>query len=163
MTTDADPISSYEAFIPWARSLLPADRWLTPIAPDAWSVGEVVAHLLACDRFILTERLPAMRPGADLPPFDVAAGGDVASFNTRTAAHARTGISPDSLVAEFVATRQAIVNHLRAVPASDLDAPFTIDGDPMTLRDYVTEQVEHNREHRADVDTAVRADRTASA
>jgi hypothetical protein len=118
--------------------------------------GETIAHLLACDRFILTERLPAMRPDAVLPAFGEIE--EAESFNARTAAHAGSGITPDALIAEFVEVREEIVRRLRAVPGADFGAGFTIGDERMSYRSYLAEQVEHNQVHRAQVDAFVGID-----
>ena len=100
--------------------------------PGGWSVGETLAHLLAWDRFALTERLPRMRPGAALP-----SAPDVEAFNARTAAHARADISRDALIAEFATVRGTLVAHLRALPAGSATMTFTIAGQQQTVQDYV--------------------------
>jgi uncharacterized damage-inducible protein DinB len=142
-------IGAYAAAILWAQGLVQVSdqRWLAPMRSGGWSVGETLAHLLAWDRFALTERLPRMRPGAALP-----SAPDVEAFNARTAAHARADVSRDALIAEFATVRSTLVAHLRALSAGSAAMTFTIAGQQQTVQDYVKEMLAHTREHQAEVD-----------
>lgn len=44
-----------------------------PIADGKWSLGEIIAHLIEWNRFLLDERLNQLRPGKTVSPAPVKA------------------------------------------------------------------------------------------
>ena len=144
-----DLLRRFDVFVPWARSLYGMDErfWLTPMGPGKWSIGECFAHLFVWDRYALTHRLPYFEPNASLP-----AGPTPQTLNNFAATYAKSGISRDNLIEQFVHARQALAAQFRTLPEDRWDMPLEIAGKATTPRQYLEEMVVHNEHHRRQIE-----------
>ena len=144
-----DLLRRFEVFVPWARSLTGMDErfWLIPMGQGKWSIGECFAHLFVWDRYALTHRLPYFEPDAKLVP-----GPAPQTLNNFASSYARSGITRDNLIEQFVHARQALAAQFRAMSPERLDAPLEIAGTATTPRKYLEELVVHSEHHRRQIE-----------
>ncbi len=149
MSHQSNALNAYAQYISWVQSLrqVPQSLWLAPLEPGKWSIGEIIAHLMAWDRFVEQERLPALQSGALLAPSP-----DETTFNERAAAYARAGITRDQLIEDFINVRRGLVQQLQNLPEGQFQILFALDGHSMTLDTYLNELVDHDREHQEEIE-----------
>ncbi|SFF68687.1 Uncharacterized damage-inducible protein DinB (forms a four-helix bundle) [Planifilum fulgidum] len=148
---------SYESVLIYFRKMndfvqslkgIPERWWLMPIAEGKWSPGEIIAHLIEWDRFLLDERLNRLRPGKTVPPASVEAD----ELNARAARWAREEASREEVLAAFHHTRTRLLKRLESVPGTDRDAPFFIGNRSLTLTDYLKGLADHDEHHRKQIE-----------
>ncbi|WLD94253.1 DinB family protein [Alkalihalobacillus sp. AL-G] len=147
--TKTEIIRNYIRFNQWVQSLesISKKEWFQPMQPGKWSIAEVIVHLTYWDRYFLKERFPFMKQGASLPrPIDV----DV--MNQRASLYAKSGVTEESIVNEFMETRDLLINAVNARAEEDMDDPFKIRGHDATLRKYLISLCEHDRHHKLQVE-----------
>lgn len=149
MPTIEESLHTCSDFLDWGHALanVPAQRWLAPMRPGNWSIAECLAHLIAWDRYMITERLPRITSGARLP-----SAPDVQELNSSAAAYARSGITQIELVEEFIATRGALIDGMRRLMDHEGDPTFSINGNPIALSHYLHGMIEHDQHHQQDID-----------
>lgn len=148
MQTKNEIIGHYQEYLHWVESLKSMDDrlWLEPIEPGKWSVGEIIAHLLFWNRFILEERFPFIKAGAQ-----IASSVDGELKNSQASQYARSGISKDQLLAEWLETGSAFVGKLQEMPEELFSAEYRINQKPVTLSGYLAGMIEHDLHHQAQV------------
>lgn len=131
---------------------IPERWWLMPIAEGKWSPGEIIAHLMEWDRFLLNERLDQLRPGKTVPPTSVRAD----DLNARAARWAREEATREEVLSAFHHTRTRLLKRLESVPGTDRDAPFSIRNRSLTLTDYLKGLADHDEHHRKQIEAFLR-------
>lgn len=120
------------------------DRRFRP-APDAFSLVEHACHLRDLERegYLVRVRRMIAEKAPALEPFD---GGAVA--------RERDYLSQDARIAaqEFAAARREVAGLLAPLTAQDLGREATFGGRRVTLADLVAMMVEHDREHREQIE-----------
>ncbi|WP_162287899.1 DinB family protein [Indiicoccus explosivorum] len=133
----------------WAESLkaLSEEQWFRPFREGTWGTADVISHFIAWDKFIIENRIAYLLRDDDLPKVKV----DVEEVNRHAREHARSGISKEDLIDEFVAVREALVSFIDKIPEERFAQPYP--GNPdFTLLDYFTGMVEHDRKHQKEID-----------
>ncbi len=93
---------------------LSEDDWRRKIAPNKWSIAEIMGHFRFWDAFLLTKRLPFFFTTQQFEPSP-----NVDLINEQSAAYARV-TEKDKVLAEFIIHRQQIVEIDRFFPSSQL-------------------------------------------
>ncbi|UVI29674.1 DinB family protein [Paenibacillus spongiae] len=151
-------ILRYKEFTEWADTLHDVHEsiWLQPISEGKASVGEIISHLKNWDTYLITTIIPAIKndEGMVFPDFD--------SFNKIAYEHARSGISKDRLLDEFMQTRLHLVEILLADPdvvakhvtANGVETcPHT--GTPYSLLYIIHEFNDHDTHHKNQILTVI--------
>lgn len=132
-------------FLAEAMAQVPAQRWARQPAPGQFSLVEHACHLRDLERegyLVRLRRMLAEREPA-LEGFDgtaVAAQRDYMAQDARIAAQ------------EFAAARRELTGLLAPLTQADLDRRGTFAGEPVTLAAVIEMMVEHDREHRAEIE-----------
>lgn len=147
--TKTEIIQNYMRFNQWVQSLeaIPENEWLQPMQPGKWSIAEVIAHLTYWDRYFLKERYPLMKHDANLPRAI-----DVDVMNQRASLYAKSGVTKDTIIKEFLETRDLLIKAINTRSEEDMDVPFKIRGLDATLRKYLISFCEHDRHHKNQVE-----------
>lgn len=132
---------------------IPEKWWRMPIAEGKWSPGEIVAHLIEWDRFLLDGRLNQLQPGKTVPPASVNAD----ELNARAARWAREKASREEVLTAFRRTRTRLLQRLESVPGTDRDESFTIRDRSLTLTEYLKGLADHDEHHRKQIEAFLRA------
>ncbi|TDL80143.1 DinB family protein [Peribacillus frigoritolerans] len=149
MKTMEEMKNHYSSFDSWILSLkqMRNEEWFQPIQEGKWSAAEIVSHLIAWDRFTLDQRLGKLKENAVLDPFP-----DFQSVNDRAAEYAKSGITKDELIAEFMEVRSAAVDGLLKFEGEELQFHFKIGDHPFTIASYMEDFIGHDLHHKAQID-----------
>ncbi|WP_257348378.1 DinB family protein [Pseudalkalibacillus decolorationis] len=147
--TKTEIIRNFMRFDQWIQSLesVPKKDWFQPMKSGKWSIAEVIAHLTYWDRYFLKERYPLMKHGANLPRVI-----DVDIMNQRASLYAKSGVTADSIVKDFLETRDLLIKAINARSEEEMDEPFKIRGHEATLRKYLISLCEHDRHHKHQIE-----------
>jgi len=114
-------------------------RWHHRYAPGKWSVAEVLGHLCDAERVLAYRALRFARDDhTELPGFEENAWVPPAAFDART---------PASLLAEYVAVRQATVALFHGLPPGAGERRGVANGSPVTVRALLYIVTGHERHH----------------
>ncbi|MGO0062230.1 DinB family protein [Brevibacillus fluminis] len=143
-------LQRYETSIAWANAArqITEEQWLSPMKDGKWSIAETVSHLIAWDRFILDVRLPHIAPGKQLASAPV----DVETMNGDAARYARSGVTRDELLDQWVDVRSRLLDKLRTHSEESFAAPYYIGDREMTLARYIEGMIDHDLHHREQMD-----------
>ena len=144
-----DFVQVYSDSLEWGQGLIriPSEAWHTPMQEGGWSVAECLAHLIAWDRFMITERFQNLHGGVNCTHRP-----DGEKINSDAAKYARSGVSQETLIEEFVAVRLSLIALVRRMSQNSGDIEFSIYGKPMTLSVYLLGQAEHYSHHQVQID-----------
>ncbi len=138
-------IDHQKAMIAWGSSLMNIDHsnWETPLKPGKWNMGEVIAHLIAWDEFLLDHRLQQIGSAESMPPAP-----EVEAFN-RTAVARVKKVSKAELIRHFTETKTRIIGEIKELNA---DYTMTIGDKRITIGRYFSGLMEHDLHHQAQID-----------
>jgi hypothetical protein len=116
-------------------------------APDEWSFRYIAAHLATGEKECLAERLRQIATGTN-PVFDM-------YLNSQ---NDFSGMDMQRTLQDWVATRQAICDYVRALPEESLllTASHAAYG-TITMLDYLRIWLEHDQEHLQDLEQKIAA------
>ena len=118
---------------------LPAARWHHRYAPDKWSVAEVLGHVCDAERILSYRALRFARGDAtELQGFDENSYVPPARFDDR---------APASLLAEYVAVREATISLFRGLPPGSGERRGVANGAPVSVRALLYILAGHERHH----------------
>ncbi|WP_426454186.1 DinB family protein [Paenibacillus sp. S-38] len=144
--TKHDAIHAFAEWVPWVSNLRDPGRdvWLEPIPPGAWSLREVLTHIMHWDRNSMEIMIPRMNEGAEL--FFV----NIEEHNRQAALSAEQYTDWDVLIDEVIKTRLQLLDMLAEV--YDESVRFTIDGEAYTYGRFTGVFIHHDAHHREQVD-----------
>lgn len=132
-------LSAFDAIV-WLEGI-PADRWDYRYAEGKWSVKEVILHIIDTERIMACRALRIGR--GDKTPLPGFEQDDYVPFS---GAGDRT---PESLILEFKAVREANAQLFEHLPAEAWDFSGTASNNPITVRALAYIIVGHELYHRA--------------
>ncbi|WP_409253898.1 DinB family protein [Bacillus sp. SCS-153A] len=131
----------------WAQSLkqMPEALWFKPFKAGSWGTGEVIAHFIFWDQFVIDNRLKPFLQNGELPEVEV----DVQKINDAAAEYARSR-DKDLLIDEFISTREDLTGYIRRMP----DTTFVqlMPGKPLSWNKFFEGLIEHDRKHQLEID-----------
>lgn len=145
--------------IPWVDRLaeLEDSIWFKPIAEGKASTAEIISHLMKWDRYLITTAIPAVQSGEGVvfPSFD--------PFNSAAYEYAKSGISKNQLLAEFLSTREELCGLLLGVGEEVLRKHTTANGveicphtgTPYSLLYITQEFIDHDNHHKNQIEHAI--------
>lgn len=149
MKTMEEMKNHYNSFDSWMLSLkqMSNEEWFQPIHEGKWSAAEIVSHLIAWDRFTLDQRLGKLKENAVLDPFP-----DFQSVNDRAAEYAKSGITKEELIAEFMEVRSAAVAGFLKFEGEEHQFHFKIGNHSFTIASYMDDFIGHDLHHKGQID-----------
>lgn len=120
--------------------------WNTPIAPEKWTLKELVCHLWHWDKNILEVMLPDMKSGGELPAFV-----DIEQHNQLAREKAKTFPDGSSVLQEFTRIRKDLAE--QAVALYDPAMRFTVGGGKQkySIDSFIRIFVHHDRHHKKQI------------
>ena len=109
---------------------LSEDDWRRKIAPDKWSIAEIMGHFRFWDAFLLTKRVPFFFTTQQFEPSP-----NVDLINEQSAAYARV-TEKDKVLAEFIIHRQQIVEQLLQFSPQQWEKMLKIGDTELTVLHY---------------------------
>ncbi|WP_260412367.1 DinB family protein [Alkalihalobacillus sp. TS-13] len=140
-------LSTFEEMCEWVSCLrsIPVELWLKPMDEGKWSPGEIISHFYFWDRFIYTERLLKL----ESKDFKRA---DVEEMNKNAGDYASSGISREEIISMFIQSRIEICLFIQGLPREQLEAPFKIGENSITIKGYIEGMIEHDLHHKKQVE-----------
>ncbi|MCI3922592.1 DinB family protein [Paenibacillus sp. TRM 82003] len=136
-----------ERFGSWADevrklSVAPEDVWSKP-ATAAWTVKDVVVHVMAWDRYFYEEAVRGVAVGGPITAKHL----DYDVFNAASVAQGRE-LSIEEVVRETIAIRERILETLKGVPEAMYDERWPDgDGNSFAIRQYLKDFIWHDEHH----------------
>jgi uncharacterized damage-inducible protein DinB len=148
MRTIEEMKNHYKNFNSWVLSLkqLSHEEWLQPIDEGKWSSAEIISHFISWDRFTLDQRLGKLKENAVLDPFP-----DFQSVNDRAAEYAKSGVTKNELIDEFIEIRSAAVEGFLKFEGAEHQFHFKIGNHPFTIASYMEDFIGHDLHHKAQI------------
>ncbi|QKS72529.1 DinB family protein [Paenalkalicoccus suaedae] len=136
-------LQHYESSIRFVQSLqsVSEQSWRKPVAPEKWTVAEVLAHLIPWDEFVTTKRLPFLFTTGALPKGPLAN-----EVNEKAAAKARV-VSKQEIIEVFVTSRQTLIADVQSIPDDKWQQTFYIGETELTLFTYLNGLAKHDLHH----------------
>lgn len=128
---------------------LSEDDWRKAIAPDKWTIAEVMGHFRFWDTFLLTKRVPFFFTTQHFEPSP-----NVDLVNEQSAAYARV-TEKDKVLAEFIIHRQQIVEHLLQFSTQQWEQMLKIGTTELTVLQYFIGQMAHDLQHFEQIEQAL--------
>jgi hypothetical protein len=138
------------SFVEWCSTLknLSNDIWFKPFKEGSWGTADVISHFISWDKFILENRISYILREERVPKINV----DVEAMNKAASNYARSGISKEDLINQFISVRKELVSHIDTIPTEKFNQP--IPGiDHITLSDYFAEMINHDLKHKKQIET----------
>ncbi|WP_167553133.1 GNAT family N-acetyltransferase [Evansella clarkii] len=117
------------------------EEWRTLIAPQKWSIAEVMGHLTRWDEFLLENRLPYLFTDEPLPPAP-----DVESFNQESARLSRES-TKEEIIEQFISVKTKIYEILLKTEPEVWGKNITIGSRQLTFYEYFEGLKKHDRHH----------------
>jgi uncharacterized damage-inducible protein DinB len=148
MRTIEEMKNHYKNFDSWVLSLkqLLHGEWLQPIDEGKWSSAEIISHIIAWDRFTLDQRLEKFMGNDVLDPFP-----DFQSVNDRAAEYAKSGVTKNEMIDEFIEVRSALVEGFLKFEGAVHQFHFKIGKHPFTIASYMEDFIGHDLHHKAQI------------
>lgn len=136
----------------WVLSLknISNDLWLKPFREGAWGIADVISHFISWDKFIINNRMSYLMRDECFPNFTV----DVEFINKEASKYARSGISKDDLINEFISVREELLNLIDIIPEEKFYQPLR-GRDNTTLSEYFVGMIDHDLKHREQINSHI--------
>lgn len=136
--------------IEWGKSLLQTDNnlWFTSFSDGKWATADVISHLINWDRFFLEQRIPYIIKKVPFPNLEV----DEDKMNDEAAIYARSGVTKEQLIKEFIETRQQVISILEDITESEYGQMLIVGERELSLANYLLLHIEHDLKHQTQID-----------
>lgn len=140
-------LNHYKGFTDWLTSLrnVPEDTWITPIADGKWAIQGIISHMMLWDKFFLEN---AINPVVNHKPITLPETFDFDDFNRNAVMYGKMH-SKEELIAQGIYYRNEILRHIDNLSDEEYFKQYT----NFQVAHYVTEFVEHDDHHKAQVDS----------
>jgi hypothetical protein len=138
--------------VKWSRSLknISYDLWFQPFHEGAWGIADVIAHFISWDKFMMENRVSYLLRNEDFPKINV----DAEAINKEASNYARSGISKEDLIDEFISVREELVAQLEKIQPEKFDQPCP-GKEHITLSEYFVGMIDHDLKHKEQIESHV--------
>ncbi|MBS4215182.1 DinB family protein [Neobacillus rhizophilus] len=136
------------SLIEWVASLkeISNDLWFNPFKEGAWGIADVISHFISWDKFLITNRVSYIYHNEEFPEVNI----DVEAINKMASQYARSGISKEELISEFITVRKELVSLLQKIPEETFSEPYP-GRENMTIGEYFVGMIEHDLKHKEQI------------
>ncbi|MDX8365208.1 DinB family protein [Cytobacillus sp. IB215665] len=133
----------------WSQSLnnMSDELWLKPIKKGSWATADIISHFKLWDMFLIENRLSYLVRGEAFPKIEV----DVEGMNKKASDYARSGISKNDLIDEFISVRKELVSIINHFPVEKFNQPCK-GKEHLSLCDYLSSMVDHDIHHKKQIE-----------
>ncbi|MBU8919308.1 DinB family protein [Bacillus sp. FJAT-29953] len=137
------------SLIEWVDSLkeISNDLWFRPFKEGAWGIAGVISHFISWDKFLITNRVACIYHHEEFPALNI----DVEAVNKNASQYARSGISKEDLITEFITVRKELVSFLQKIPEETFTEPYP-GREHMTIGEYFAGMIEHDLKHKEQIE-----------
>ncbi|MFF2448260.1 DinB family protein [Neobacillus sp. NPDC058068] len=153
-----DIINEKLAFIDRVHSLkaLSDDLWFLPLREGSWGIADVISHFIAWDQFMIDNRISYLLKNEPFPQMAI----DVEEINRSASRYARSGITKDQLIDEFISIRKQLLSLLRALDAERFARPLP-GRENIILGNYFIGMIEHDQKHMVQIESFINQNQNA--
>jgi hypothetical protein len=145
----ADLLKEKLAISEWVSSLVEIDNdlWFQPFSEGKWAAADVISHFIMWDRFFLDHRVPYIEKRIHLPKMDI----NAEKMNKDASVYARSGISKQKLINEYIETRGVLLTFLGEWPDDIYNSVMKIGKSELTVIDYFHSHLLHDIKHKQQI------------
>lgn len=136
-------LAQYQESVTWVGSLesLSEQQWRQRIAPNKWTIAEIIGHLIPWDHFITNSRMPYFFSEQPLPK-----GPDAELINSQ-ASEDSIKRSKAETIDLFLSTRKKLIDGINQISDELWEQEFAIGQTKLTLFKYLSGMIEHDQHH----------------
>ncbi|MDM5428143.1 MULTISPECIES: DinB family protein [Bacillus] len=137
------------SLIEWCQTLkcITSDVWFEPFREGSWGIADVISHLVVWDEFLMKFRIPYFISGQSVP--NVPTG--VEEMNEGAIKYARSGISKEELIDQFISTRKQLVDQMNQIPAQNFKDDYQFGTKRVRLNNYFSSLIQHDLKHKEEI------------
>ncbi|KPB03768.1 DinB family protein [Bacillus sp. CHD6a] len=141
------------SLVDWSLTLknISNDLWFKPFREGSWGTADVIAHFISWDKFLIEKRIYFLLREKDFPKTNVTGE----SINQEASKYARSGISKEDLISEFIYVRKNLVTQLGNVKPEKFDQPCP-GKKHITLCEYFVGMIDHDLKHKEQIETHIK-------
>lgn len=153
-----DIINEKLALIDRLHSLktLSDDLWFLPFREGSWGIADVISHFIAWDQFMIDNRISYLLKNEPFPQMVI----DVEEINRAASSYARSGITKNQLIDEFVSVRNQLLSLINQLDRERFAMPLP-GKENMTLGDYFVGMIEHDEKHMVQIQSFINQNQIA--
>ncbi len=138
-----------KSLIEWSLTLkeVSDELWLKPFDDSTWGIADVVSHFISWDHFIINNRLNYLLRGEPFPKIPV----QIEEVNKKASIYARSGITKEDLINEFISVRFDLIALLSELPDERFEEPCQ-GLENVTLSEYLKGILDHDLKHKQQID-----------
>jgi hypothetical protein len=139
--------------IEWSYTLkeITENLWFKSFREGAWGIADVISHFITWDKFLMENRIRYLLLNEDFPKVSI----NVEEMNKEASIYARSGISKEELINEFVFNRKKLVSLLKNIPIEKFEQKCP-GKEHITLYDYFIGLIEHDLKHRKQIELHIK-------
>ncbi|MDZ5471533.1 DinB family protein [Bacillus sp. 31A1R] len=133
----------------WAKKLysIPDEVWFKPFNQGTWGTADVISHFISWDQFLIENRLPFLLREESFPAMVF----DSELINKSASEYARSGISKENLLSEFILIRKSLVSLIELLPLATFKRPYPLKKD-ISISEYFIGLINHDLKHKEQID-----------
>ncbi|WP_243522460.1 DinB family protein [Bacillus pseudomycoides] len=137
------------SLIEWCEGLKPVsdEIWFQSFRKGSWGIADVISHFITWDEFLIRHRVPYFIHVESLPNVSK----DVEEMNRSAIQYARSGISKEELIDQFIFTRKRLVNYIKRIPDQNFNTYYQFGKESMKLNEYFLILVQHDLKHKEEI------------
>ncbi|MED1559060.1 DinB family protein [Bacillus paramycoides] len=137
------------SLIEWCQTLkgISDDIWFQSFRKGSWGTVDVISHFIVWDEFLMKYRMLYLIGSQYVP--DVST--DVEEMNKSAMKYARSGISKEELIEQFISTRKQLVDQINQIPAQNFNSEYRFGTKRVRLNDYFSSLIQHDLKHKEEI------------
>jgi hypothetical protein len=146
-------MNEMKSLVEWSLSLknISNDLWFKPFREGSWGTADVISHFISWDRFMIENRISFILREESFPKINV----NVEASNKEASNYAKSGISKEDLIDEFISVREELVSLIEKIQTEKFDLPFP-GNENITLSEYFIGDIDHEFKHKEQIESHIR-------
>ncbi|MFJ5714490.1 DinB family protein [Neobacillus sp. NPDC093127] len=132
------------------------DLWFLPFREGSWGIADVISHFIAWDQFMIDNRISYLLKNEPFPQMVI----DVEEINRAASSYARSGITKNQLIDEFISVRNQLLTLINQLDRERFAMPLP-GKENMTLGDYFVGMIEHDEKHMVQIQSFINQNQIA--
>jgi len=145
----AELLNEKRDFINWVLSLMELDDqlWFQSFSEGKWATADVISHFITWDNFFLEHRIPYIQQNIPFPQMDI----NTEAMNRDASKYARSGISKQEVIKEFIEARSKVIQWLEELPEDAYMRMLHIGKNEIELISYFQSHHHHDITHKKQI------------
>ncbi|MGE7632447.1 DinB family protein [Bacillus paramycoides] len=137
------------SLIEWCQTLkeISDEIWFQSFKKGSWGTADVISHFIVWDEFLMKYRILYFISSQYVPDVPT----DVKEMNKSAMRYARSGISKEELIDQFIFTRKQLVDQINQIPARNFNDDYQFGTKRVRLNDYFSSLIQHDLKHKEEI------------